>query len=157
MEKSYDEDFYILKLKEKAQFNTAAGFVAKTLVEWLLADHSRMVFRKDALDVYYEYYTSANRDGLESLLLFAAQHDIRGYSITEITEAHSKGIKTPFDFLSVRVSKKATNIKEISKEVASTENVAKARKMLSVFQTPDEERKRTTVARIRNRLNRRKK
>lgn len=152
MEKNYDEDLCIATLKEKAQFNSASGYIAKTLVEWLLADHSRMMLRNDALNVYYEYCTYQNRYGLECLLLFAAQHRIAGFTITQIADAHSKGIKTPFNFL-VRSEEVHLNAPE---EVANREEVSKAQKMLAVFQTPDEERKRTTVARMRSRLNQRK-
>lgn len=156
MEKSYDEDLCIVKLKEKAQLNSASGYIAKTLVEWLLADHSRMMLRNDALNVYYEYCTYQNRYGLECLLLFAAQHRIPGFTIIELADAHSKGIKTPFDFFERINASKEVDF-NASKEIVNREEVSKAQKMLAVFQTPDEERKRTTVARMRSRLNRRKK
>lgn len=148
MEKNYDEDLCIAKLKEKAQFNSASGYIAKTLVEWLLADHSRMMLRNDALNVYYEYCTHQNRYGLDCLLLFAAQHRIPGFTITELADAHSKGIKTPFDFY---------ELLNAPKEAVNREEVSKAQKLLAVFETPDEEKKRTIVARMRSRLNRRKK
>ena len=146
----YDKDFYLEILERCSKSNSATGFVAKKLYEWIVERPDRMLYKEEAVDVFYYYYSRQNQDGLHPFMMFAAQHDMRSMTITAISEEYANGVVTPWNLL----------IEKEHKKIEFTENVAliaETKKLLEVYEPPADERKDAVVKRLRRKLQKRNK
>lgn len=139
------KDFYLQTLERHSKENSATGFVARKLFDWLTANPERLIHREEALDVFYNYYWNMNNNGLDLFLFFVMKHNVPGVTRDEIAECINNDIATPWNML---VEKE--EIKFESRKLAT-------KKQLGVDETPVDERKSAIVARLRRKLERRKK
>jgi len=157
----YEKDFYLEILERHSKRNSAEGFVAKTLLDWIMERPERMLYKEEAVDVFYYYYTYPNSGGLEPFMRFSAQHDVKCMTIPELMKKIENNVITPFAVFKEHRKiefKHTRNLASIATSSLEWEKKKdEARKLLEVSESPVDERKSVIVARLRRKLQRRKK
>jgi hypothetical protein len=144
----YEKDYYLVILERHSKHNSAVGFVAKKLYDWVVESPERMLYKEEAVEVFYYYYSHQNEAGLHPFMMFAAQHDIPSMTLTALADEYANGVVTPWDLLIVKEHKKI----EFTTNVAA---IAETKKLLEVYEPPTDERKDAIVRRLRRKLQKR--